>query len=149
MGQIKNIKLHIVTDIKSLILSLTYTPSLQMWLSKVIQRCSTSTMRGLPSHLIPTRITGTPTMRTMSSTSRPESELRIENILKEHLAVSECEVRDISGGCGASYEVFVCAEDFRGKRMLQQHRLVQHILKDEMKDIHALRINTEVPKGET
>ena len=117
-----------------------------MWLSQIIQRCSTMTVKRFPS-ILP-RFAGVPS-RTMSIDSRSEGELHIERLLKEQLAVSECEVRDISGGCGASYEVYVCAEDFRGKRTLQQHRLVQQILKDEMKDIHALRINTEVPKGDT
>ena len=31
------------------------------------------------------------------------------------------------GGCGAMYEIFVESEDFRGKRQVQQHRLVNKV----------------------
>lgn len=32
-----------------------------------------------------------------------------------------------TGGCGAMYEIFVESEDFRGKRQVQQHRLVNQV----------------------
>jgi len=32
-----------------------------------------------------------------------------------------------AGGCGAMYEIFVESEDFRGKRQVQQHRLVNKV----------------------
>lgn len=32
-----------------------------------------------------------------------------------------------TGGCGAMYEIFVESEDFRGKRQVQQHRLVNKV----------------------
>ena len=33
----------------------------------------------------------------------------------------------ISGGCGAMYEIFIESEEFRGKRQVQQHRLVNQV----------------------
>lgn len=35
-----------------------------------------------------------------------------------------------AGGCGAMYEIFVESEDFRGKRQVQQHRLVNKVSLD-------------------
>ena len=35
-----------------------------------------------------------------------------------------------TGGCGAMYEIFVESEDFRGKRQVQQHRLVNKVSPD-------------------
>ena len=31
------------------------------------------------------------------------------------------------GGCGAMYEIFVESEDFRGKRQVHQHRLINQV----------------------
>jgi stress-induced morphogen len=43
------------------------------------------------------------------------------------------------------YEVFVEAAEFRGLRMIQQHKLVTEALKEEIKEMHGLRISTAVP----
>jgi len=43
------------------------------------------------------------------------------------------------------YEIFVESEEFRGKRQVQQHRLVNQALADEVKTMHGLRIFTAVP----
>lgn len=51
-------------------------------------------------------------------------------------------VVDISGGCGAMYEVYVEAPDFAGLRVVRQHQLVNEALKVEIKDMHGLRIST-------
>lgn len=51
-----------------------------------------------------------------------------------------------TGGCGAMYEIFVESEDFRGKRQVQQHRLVNKALGDEVKSMHGLRIFTAIPE---
>jgi len=72
-------------------------------------------------------------------------EQRIANLLKSKLQVDEIVVRDISGGCGSMYEIFVVSQDFKDKRTVQQHRLVNEILKDEVKQMHGLRIHTKVP----
>lgn len=50
------------------------------------------------------------------------------------LVIHDCNVQRRSqfmffyaGGCGAMYEIFVESEDFRGKRQVQQHRLVNKV----------------------
>lgn len=53
---------------------------------------------------------------------------------------------DISGGCGAMYEIHIESDEFRGKRTVQQHQLVNQALKEEIQGMHGLRIFTEVPR---
>lgn len=78
-----------------------------------------------------------------------EGEKNIINALKKNFpSASHIEVVDISGGCGAMYEVFIESEDFRGKNTLAQHRLVNKALASEIKDMHGLRISTQAPSEE-
>lgn len=77
-----------------------------------------------------------------------EGEQKIATIIREKFPkASFVQVQDISGGCGAMYEVQVMAEEFRGKRTILQHRMINEALKDEIKDMHGLRISTAVPDG--
>ena len=80
-----------------------------------------------------------------SNEGKTEGELHIENVLKSKMNVADVQVNDISGGCGSMYEVYVCSNDFKGKRMVQQHRLVTEILKSEVAEMHGLRIMTSIP----
>ena len=50
---------------------------------------------------------------------------------------SHVDIQDISGGCGASFAALIVSDAFKGKSALQRHRLVNGILKDEIKAIHA------------
>ena len=71
---------------------------------------------------------------------------RIKSILQQNFSPnSTIEVNDISGGCGDMYEIYVESEDFIGKRTIKQHKLVTETLKDEIKNMHGLRIFTSVP----
>ncbi|QDZ19580.1 BolA-like protein [Chloropicon primus] len=66
---------------------------------------------------------------------------QVEQKLKEALQAQEIEVFDTSGGCGASFEVsLLVSEQFEGKRALQRHRLINGVLAEELKEIHALSI---------
>ncbi|MBN3273730.1 BOLA3 protein, partial [Polyodon spathula] len=44
------------------------------------------------------------------------------------------------------YEIHVESEEFKGKKTVQQHQLVNQALKEEIKAMHGLRIFTAVPK---
>ncbi|KAK3562188.1 hypothetical protein QTP86_030183 [Hemibagrus guttatus] len=82
-----------------------------------------------------------------SFSTNTEGEIRITEILKEKFPqASSLKVVDISGGCGAMYEIHIESDDFRGKRIVQQHQLVNQALKEEIKGMHGLRIFTDVPK---
>ncbi|XP_051553480.1 bolA-like protein 3 [Myxocyprinus asiaticus] len=80
------------------------------------------------------------------ASSHTDGETRITRILQEKFPhASSLKVVDISGGCGAMYEIHIESDEFRGKRTVQQHQLVNQALKDEIKAMHGLRIFTDVP----
>uniref|UniRef100_A0A4X1W7M0 BolA family member 3 n=1 Tax=Sus scrofa TaxID=9823 RepID=A0A4X1W7M0_PIG len=54
--------------------------------------------------------------------------------------------REPRGGCGAMYEIQIESEEFKEKRTVQQHQMVNQALKEEIKGMHGLRIFTSVPK---
>ncbi|XP_067905184.1 hypoxanthine-guanine phosphoribosyltransferase-like isoform X3 [Heterodontus francisci] len=79
--------------------------------------------------------------------AQTNGEVRIANILKNKFPhASAVKVVDISGGCGAMYEVHVESVEFKGKRVVQQHQMINQALKDEIQAMHGLRIFTTVPK---
>ena len=59
-------------------------------------------------------------------------------------AATDIAVVDVSGGCGAMYEVFVEAPDFANMRTVKQHQLVTKALSSQIKDMHGIRISTAV-----
>ncbi|XP_056135023.1 bolA-like protein 3 [Lampris incognitus] len=79
--------------------------------------------------------------------SQTDGEIRIAQVLKQKFpSASSLRVVDISGGCGAMYEIHIESDEFEGKRTVQQHQLVNQALKDEIQGMHGLRIFTQVPK---
>lgn len=56
-------------------------------------------------------------------------------------------VVDISGGCGAMYEIVVETKEFNGLSRVKQHQLITDTLKSEIKDMHGLRIHTSIPES--
>ncbi|XP_030057653.1 bolA-like protein 3 isoform X2 [Microcaecilia unicolor] len=49
-------------------------------------------------------------------------------------------------GCGAMYEIHIESEEFKEKKIVQQHQMINQALENEIKDMHGLRIFTSVPK---
>lgn len=81
-----------------------------------------------------------------ANTSGTEGEVKLTNILKEKFPkASAISVEDISGGCGAMYQIHIESVDFEGKRLVAQHKLVTQALSEEVKEMHGLRISTAVP----
>jgi len=79
----------------------------------------------------------------MSSSCTPES---IEKKISESLqGVQLVKATDISNGCGARFEIEIVAEEFKGKPLLAQHRLVYKLLEEETKQIHAITLKTKAP----
>ena len=74
--------------------------------------------------------------------AQSKEERRIAEKIQSKLNVSKIEVEDISGGCGSMFRIFVAAADFEGKRTIQQHRIINDILQDEVKDMHGLTLHT-------
>lgn len=58
------------------------------------------------------------------------------------LAPCRATVRDVSGGCGASFAITAVSDAFVGVRALARHRLVHEALGGEqfMKDVHAVEM---------
>ncbi|XP_044139062.1 bolA-like protein 3 [Bufo gargarizans] len=82
-----------------------------------------------------------------SFASKSEGEDRIRQVLKTRFPLAtNVKVVDISGGCGAMYEIHVESEEFKEKRTVQQHQMVNQALQEEIKSMHGLRIFTSVPK---
>ena len=87
------------------------------------------------------------TLRYLSESGNPPTsnpaEMKLIDILKEKFpSATDIAVVDISGGCGSMYEVFVESPDFKGIRLMKQHKMVTEALKSEIKDMHGLRIST-------
>ncbi|XP_019336710.1 bolA-like protein 3 isoform X1 [Alligator mississippiensis] len=79
--------------------------------------------------------------------SQTEGEAQVIRVLQEKFPqASAIKVVDISGGCGAMYEIHIESEEFKEKRTVQQHQMVNQALKEEIKAMHGLRIFTSVPK---
>ncbi|XP_064394831.1 uncharacterized protein LOC135342081 isoform X2 [Halichondria panicea] len=78
------------------------------------------------------------------STPRPsamtDGEKKIADILTNELEPKFLKVRDISGGCGSMYEICIDSDLFKGKRILQQHQMVNKALGEEVKSLHGLTI---------
>ena len=85
---------------------------------------------------------------TTGGSTKTEGEEKIIKRLQESFPNSSVDAHDVSGGCGAMYEVYIESEQFRGKRIVAQHQMVNKALEKEIKEMHGLRITTEVPKVE-
>ncbi|XP_049860467.1 bolA-like protein 3 isoform X6 [Schistocerca gregaria] len=73
-------------------------------------------------------------------------ENRLKEILRQQFPKAKSiDVVDISGGCGAMFEISVEAPEFKGLNTVKQHRLVNNALKEQIKEMHGLRIHTSVP----
>ncbi|KAJ7314045.1 hypothetical protein JRQ81_005952 [Phrynocephalus forsythii] len=67
--------------------------------------------------------------------------------LLQGLEAEHVEVEDTTPGrCATSFKVLVVSPQFRGKALLQRHRLVNEILSEEMKHIHAFEQRTLTPE---
>ena len=71
------------------------------------------------------------------------SKSELEQKLTQKLKIDQLEVVDTSGNCGSSFMIKIKSPDFKGKSVIAQHRMVNEILKDDLKDIHALQLKTE------
>lgn len=73
------------------------------------------------------------------------SAMDIETKLKASplLTPTGVSVKDVSAGCGSFFQVEVISPVFEGKGLVQQHRMVNEVLREEIKVIHGLTINTK------
>ncbi|KAM0788274.1 hypothetical protein ACM66B_001423 [Microbotryomycetes sp. NB124-2] len=77
----------------------------------------------------------------------PVSKDHLEGKLKEaYPDATFVRAYDISGGCGASFEVIIVCSSFEGKNTLKRHREVNEKLKSEIADLHAFTQKTYTPE---
>ncbi|XP_063364631.1 bolA-like protein 3 [Cydia amplana] len=70
-------------------------------------------------------------------------EQQLTEALKKSLpGTTYVSVEDISGGCGAMFEISIEAKEFSGLSRVKQHRLVTDSLKEEIAGMHGIRIHT-------
>lgn len=43
------------------------------------------------------------------------------------------------------YEIIVESKDFKGLSMVKQHQLITNTLKEQIKEMHGVRIQTSIP----
>ncbi|EIN10833.1 bola-like protein [Punctularia strigosozonata HHB-11173 SS5] len=60
--------------------------------------------------------------------------------LTDRFSPSELLVQDVSGGCGSFYAITIASDAFKGLPIVKQHRLVNDVLKEEIKGIHGLQV---------
>ncbi|XP_046556848.1 bolA-like protein 2 [Haliotis rubra] len=70
----------------------------------------------------------------------------VEEKLKKELATTHLDVVDESDGCGAKFQALIVSPQFEGKPLLQRHRLVNTVIAEEMKTIHAFQMKTLTPE---
>uniref|UniRef100_A0A1A9W9Q0 BolA-like protein 2 n=1 Tax=Glossina brevipalpis TaxID=37001 RepID=A0A1A9W9Q0_9MUSC len=61
----------------------------------------------------------------------------LEKKLTEQLESKYVHAVDESDGCGGKFNVIIVSDKFKGKTLLQKHRLVNTVLAEELKEIHA------------
>ncbi|KAJ2499132.1 hypothetical protein GGH96_003792 [Coemansia sp. RSA 1972] len=74
-----------------------------------------------------------------------DGEQHIYDKLHGELQPSKLSVTDSSGGCGSMYVVEIEAECFRGLNRVKQTKMVNGLLKSELKDMHGMRVLCTVP----
>ncbi|KAI1307557.1 Protein BOLA2 [Halotydeus destructor] len=87
---------------------------------------------------------GARTINSSQSTTGYTAEYFKDKITTQ-LPASHMQIVDVSCGCGAKFESTIVSEQFKGKSLIQRHRMVNLLIKDELKLIHAFSMNTLTP----
>ena len=67
-------------------------------------------------------------------------------LIKQAIPDAHVQVEEVTGG-GDHFQIYVVSQAFEGRRLIEQHQLVQKPLQAAMNDgrIHAVQIKTETP----
>ena len=52
--------------------------------------------------------------------------------------INMLDISTVNGDCGQSYFIKIQSEDFFGKSLLDKHRMINEIIKDEVKLVHSV-----------
>lgn len=71
-----------------------------------------------------------------------ELQTTLRQLIAERLPGATVEITDLTGG-GDHFGVLVASDAFTGKRLLEQHRMVMDVLREQLRsDVHAVKIKT-------
>ncbi|XP_022914107.1 uncharacterized protein [Onthophagus taurus] len=74
-----------------------------------------------------------------------KKEEELTNILaKKFPNAKKIDVNDVSGGCGSMFDVVIASDDFKDMNLVKQHQMVTNALKEEIKLLHGIRIQTKL-----
>ncbi|CAF0746037.1 unnamed protein product [Didymodactylos carnosus] len=80
---------------------------------------------------------------TVNDANLNAGEKKLIKILEKRFPeATKISVSDVSGGCGASYEINIISSKFKNMKTINQHRQVSEALADELPSIHSVRIFT-------
>ena len=66
----------------------------------------------------------------------------IRTLLKTGLSADHVAVTDTSGGCGDFFSIVVVSKLFEGKPLLEQHKMVNKLIKGEFESLHGITLKT-------
>ncbi|VWU51780.1 BolA-like protein, putative [Hepatocystis sp. ex Piliocolobus tephrosceles] len=69
----------------------------------------------------------------------------IEEKISSALTPTVLELIDKSCGCGTAFDALIVSNNFTDKRLLDRHRLVNNIIKEELPKIHAFSMKCHTP----
>lgn len=124
-------------------LETTYGHLLQLSRTMLRTFISNSVIRSLSIPGLQGGVVGTQRFSTAMDPTMDDYEKKVYNMLKESFQPKNLEVKDVSGGCGSMFAILVESEQFKGIPMIKQHRLVNEVLKDEIKQWHGLQLKTK------
>jgi stress-induced morphogen len=44
------------------------------------------------------------------------------------------------------FRIYVCSDKFKGKKLVEAHRMVNEAIKDELKNMHGATVITDIPQ---
>lgn len=74
----------------------------------------------------------------------------IVRLIQKSIPGAQVQAEDMTG-TGDHFQILVVSSVFKGKMLIDQHRMVQQALKEAMDDghIHAVHIKTKLPDNQT
>ncbi|OAL30422.1 hypothetical protein AYO22_01620 [Fonsecaea multimorphosa] len=81
--------------------------------------------------------TDTEAAEVAASSSPPITPEYLTEKLKQSINITHISMEDMSGGCGQAFNAIIVSPEFEKKTLLARSRLVNGVLKDEIRAIHA------------
>jgi stress-induced morphogen len=80
------------------------------------------------------------TSATLPPSIRSDPDVETLDMITNTLCV---QVSDISGGCGSMYRLEIESAKFAGLSVIKQHKMVNAVLKEEIKGWHGVQLKTK------